>query len=361
MPQKSDGATSDKKIKPAASIISYGGDIVVGALLTLKPILSLLLAAAILATIVSYAYNTITGTVVDLVCPSIWGSYIPLCQDFRAPVPDFSQLVEKQVNLYETMTTQYNPDSISAIELKRVELATRDLQVMIKYSKLGSAHLLDEKLGDYLLRSRDLGRNIQSLQAKTKGTIDNLITYNSFLLRKLSEVEMKKGSKQELRKLYETSMGLVEDESARLILAIETAQGCLDRLEEDLYSIQEITAQETYYQDQERPSLLADILNMITGKGMRRPLVEKNLALLNNFETQRRDAAQKLKLMLHRMIAFQSDLEELRSQVVKPIIIADSLPLELHIENVGKGIARLRESKVLESRPEVQPLLVGKD
>lgn len=50
---------------------------------------------------------------------------------------------------------------------------------------------------------------MQSLQAKTKGTIDNLITYNSFLLRKLSEVEMKKGSKQELRKLYETSMGLV--------------------------------------------------------------------------------------------------------------------------------------------------------
>lgn len=96
-----------------------------------------------------------------MVCPSIWGSYIPLCQEFRAPVPDFSQLVEKQVNLYETMTTQYNPDSISAIELKKVELATRDLQVMIKYSKLGSAHLLDEKLGDYLLRSRDLGRNIQ--------------------------------------------------------------------------------------------------------------------------------------------------------------------------------------------------------
>lgn len=154
---------------------------------------------------------------------------------------------------------------------------------------------------------------------------------------------------------------LVEDESARLILAIETAQGCLDRLEEDLYSIQEITAQETYYQDQERPSLLADILNMITGKGMRRPLVEKNLALLNNFETQRRDAAQKLKLMLHRMIAFQSDLEELRSQVVKPIIIADSMPLEMHIENVGKGIARLRESKVLESRPQDSPLLVGKE
>jgi hypothetical protein len=97
---------------------------------------------------------------------------------------------------------------------------------------------------------------------------------------------------------------------------------------------------------------------MITGKGMRRPLVEKNLMLLNNFDVQRRDAAQKLKLMLHRMIAFQTDLEELRSQVVRPIIVADSLPLEIHIENVGKGIARLRQSKVLETSPQ-EPLLVG--
>lgn len=114
-----------------------------------------------MAAMVSYTYNTVTDSVTMLICPSIWGSYIPFCQDVRAPVPDFSQLVEKQVNLYETMTSQYNPDTISAIELKKVELATRDLQVMIKYSRLGSAHLLDDKLGDYLLRSRDLGRKIQ--------------------------------------------------------------------------------------------------------------------------------------------------------------------------------------------------------
>jgi len=357
MPPKANGEPSSNPANPVLTIISYAKDVLVGALITLKPILSWLLALTILAALVSYAYNTAMGSLTSLICPSIWGAYVPFCLDFRAPVPDFSQLVEKQVNLYETMTSQYNPDTISAIELKKVELATRDLQVMIKYSKLGSAHLLDDKLTDYLIRSRDLGRKIQTLQAKTKGTIDNLITYNSFILRKLSEVEIK-GSKQELRKLYETSMGLVEDEAARLILAIEEAQGCLDRLEEDLYSIQEITTQETYFQDQDRPSVLGDILNMITGKGMRRPLVEKNLMLLNNFDVQRRDAAQKLKLMLHRMIAFQTDLEELRSQVVRPIIIADSLPLELHIENVGKGIARLRQSKVLETSPK-EPLLVG--
>jgi hypothetical protein len=133
----------------------------VGALITIKPILSWLLAGAILAAIVSYTYNIVTDSITTLICPSIWGSYISFCQEVRAPVPDFSQLVEKQVNLYETMSSQYNPDTISAIELKKVELATRDLQVMIKYSRLGSAYLLDDKLGDYLLRSRDLGRKIQ--------------------------------------------------------------------------------------------------------------------------------------------------------------------------------------------------------
>jgi hypothetical protein len=185
MPPKSNGETNNTPTIPVQTIISYGKgiilhrfsldlyyslnyrsllpckDVIVGALVTIKPILSWLLAAAILMSIVSYAYNTLLVSVTSLVCPSIWGSYIPFCQDFRTPVPDFSRLVEKQANLYETMISQYNPDTISAIELKKVELATRDLQVMIKYSNLGSAHLLDDKLTDYIIRSRDLGRKIQ--------------------------------------------------------------------------------------------------------------------------------------------------------------------------------------------------------
>ncbi|KAI9497987.1 hypothetical protein BDB00DRAFT_755788 [Zychaea mexicana] len=80
---------------------------------------------------------------------------------------------------------------------------------MVKYSNLMSADLLQEKLGDYLIRSRQFGKDVQSLQAQTKGVIDNLITYNTFTLRKLTDAESRKSSRQELRVVYESAMALV--------------------------------------------------------------------------------------------------------------------------------------------------------
>ncbi|EIE75772.1 hypothetical protein RO3G_00476 [Rhizopus delemar RA 99-880] len=70
---------------------------------------------------------------------------------------------------------------------------------MVKHSNLMSSDLLESKLGEYIVRSRQFGRDLQSLQAQTRGVIDNLITYNTFTFRKLSEVKSKKSSRQDLR------------------------------------------------------------------------------------------------------------------------------------------------------------------
>ncbi|KAI8068190.1 uncharacterized protein B0P05DRAFT_514512 [Gilbertella persicaria] len=331
-----------------ASILGHCLDVLMTALFMLKPVFSVFAAITILIGLLSFAHNKCHEFVLDTVCPmKLISHYIPACQHHNAPVPDFSHFVKLQESLYDGML-QSSADSISAIELKQVELATRDLQTMIKYSNLQSHQLLDDKLGDYIARSRRFGRDIQSLQAQTKGVIDNLITYNTYTLRRLSEFNSKKSSRQDLRALYEYAMSLVEKEAKRLILTIEKAQGSLDRLEEDLYAVHEISVQEQVYQKKEMPDVFGDLINMISGQGMRRPLVEENLALLAKFDSQRSKASQRLMVMLDRMEAFQMDLEELRSQVVAPILIPDTIPLEMHIENIGKAIERLKNGKVID-------------
>ncbi|KAI8336078.1 hypothetical protein BC941DRAFT_354473 [Chlamydoabsidia padenii] len=80
---------------------------------------------------------------------------------------------------------------------------------MIKHSHLAYKDILTAKLTDYLIHSREFGRDIQSMQAQSKGVIDNLITYNTVTLRKLSDVEKGLISKQELRVIYESSMELI--------------------------------------------------------------------------------------------------------------------------------------------------------
>jgi hypothetical protein len=142
-------------------------------------------------------------------------------------------------------------------------------------------------------------------------------------------------------------MTLVEKEAKRLILSIEKAQYSLNQLEEDLYALHEIYVQEKSYQFSEMPNILADLVNLVTGKGLRRPLVDENLQLLIRFDSERSRASQRLAIMMDRMQGFQMDLEELRSQVVAPIILPDMIPLEMHIENVGKAIERLKSGKVI--------------
>ncbi|OBZ84367.1 hypothetical protein A0J61_07582 [Choanephora cucurbitarum] len=317
------------------------------ALTILKPLFSLFAAVAICVGLASLAYQYCHDLILDTVCPvTFLSSHIPACKDYDSSVPDFTHFIKLQESLYDGML-QSNADSISALELKQVELATRDLQVMIKYSNLMNHDLLDSKLGDYITRSRRFGRDIQSLQAQTRGVIDNLITYNTYTLRRLSEFNSRRSSRQDLRALYEYAMTLVEKEAKRLILTIEKAQGSLDSLEEDLYSIHEISIQEQVYQRKEKPNVFQDLVNKVSGKGLRRPLVEENLALLVKFDLQRSKAAQRLMIMLDRMEAFQMDLEELRSQVIAPILVPDTIPLEMHIENIGKAIERLKSGKVI--------------
>ncbi|KAF7727936.1 hypothetical protein EC973_006824 [Apophysomyces ossiformis] len=273
------------------------------------------------------------------------GPYLPACRPHLEPVPDFSHFVKVQENLYDSMMTQ-SAEPMNVLALKRFELATRDLQVMVKLSTLKEAKLLESKLGEYIDRSRLFGKDILSLQAQTRGVLDNLITYNTFTLNKLSDVESKKASRQELRIIYEHAMALFEKEATRLIVATVKAQQSLDELEEDLRSIHEIALQETSYQVSEKPHLLADLVNMVQGKGLRRPLVEQNLKILRDFDSERMKAAQRLMIMLDKMDTLQMDLEELRSQVVVPVVAPDVIPLEIHIENVGKAIERLKAGKI---------------
>ncbi|KAI7904517.1 uncharacterized protein BX663DRAFT_450967 [Cokeromyces recurvatus] len=345
-----DDPVANNFIHRISFFVGYLLDVLMGSLIVLKPLISLLTAIIILFGLISFGYRKCQDLVLDTICPlPFFGNHLPLCENYIRSVPDFSHLVKLQETLYDGMLSQADAgsSSISALELKRVELATRDLQVLVKYSNLQSHDLLEAKLGDYIIRSRKFGRDIQSLQAQTKGVIDNLITYNTFTLRKLSEVEAKKTSRQELRTIYEHAMSLVEKEAKRLILAIEKALGTLDQLEEDLYAIHEISIQERSYQQSERPHILADLVNRVRGKGLRRSLVNENLDLLVNFDTERSKAAQQLMVMLDRMEAFQMDLEELRSQVVAPVLIPDTLPLEMHIENMGKAIERLKKGKLI--------------
>ncbi|KAI7868473.1 hypothetical protein BDF14DRAFT_1793670 [Spinellus fusiger] len=294
--------------------------------------------------LVKYSH-VITEPALDTLCSPDFMTTFSICETHIFPIPDFTSIIRVQESLYDRVISQVGPDAISTLDFKKAELATRDLQVIIKHSTLASAGALNEKLDEYREKSRIFSRNLLTLKAQTKGVIDKLIAYHAFTMKELSDVLERKKSRKELRSVYTYIMSLTEKEAKRLILSIEKAQESLSDLEEDLYIFRDISEEEKHYQQANYPDLIREFANLLQGKPYERPLVEENLVLLKSFDLECRNASSILALMMDRMESFQLDLEELRSQIVAPIVIPDAIPLEEHVKNIAIAIKRLKSTK----------------
>nr|CAG8432989.1 7439_t:CDS:2 [Entrophospora candida]CAG8437297.1 12117_t:CDS:2 [Entrophospora candida] len=292
----------------------------------------------------STTYNNDIKTGVCAIIP-LSSSFIPMCQ---TPIPDFSRLVNRQVETYEQIMDQQlshtGASSSLALDIKKAELATSDLRVLIKYSSLTCASELVDRLSEFVDKSRNVGRNLQVLQARTRSSLDNLITYNLFALKALENVRDKKVSGKDLAEAYNQMMTLIENDLKRMIFVGQDSLGSLAELDEILLSIHDLTAHEESLQKLGNSQLLAEIWSFLGGNRVKRQKFEDNLSLLNDLDRQRRVAISQIQTTLYSLTSFQLDMEELREQVSRPSLI--EMPIQVHIESVHRGIERLRNSRL---------------
>ncbi|CAG8453673.1 1014_t:CDS:2 [Paraglomus brasilianum] len=257
-------------------------------------------------------------------------------------------IVDRQVETYEQIMDQAlakeGVTSSLALDIKRAELATGDLRTLVKYSTLSTAPELVNRLSEFMDKSKSIGRDLQVLQARTRSSLDNLITYNMFALKTLENVRDGRTTRRELASAYENMMSLMEGDLERMIIKAQDTLGSLATLDEMLVAIHELVTQEKAFQTTEREKLLAELWSALGGNRIQKHMFKENLDLLSQLDSQRRNAVVQVQMTLYSLTSFQTDLEELREQVLKPSLV--DLPLELHIENVDKGITRLKNSKV---------------
>ncbi|CAG8464045.1 11781_t:CDS:2 [Dentiscutata heterogama] len=320
-------------------------DVIVGALHLLKPIFSIALALYLGWSSISFISSTFQNDLALAMCRLPLSNLIPLCQ---TPIPDFSRLVNRQVETYEQIMdyqlSHTGPSSSLALDIKKAELATADLRTLIKYSSLSTSKELVDRLTEFVDKAKSVGRDLQILQSRTRTSLDNLITYNIFALKALENVRDNKISAKELAAGYNQMMTLIESDLKRMILVATEALGSLADLDEMLIAIHDLTTREGAFQKTERANLFAQMWTRLGGNIVKRQIFEENLALLRDLDKQRRIAVSQIQTTLYSLTSFQLDLEELREHVSRPSLV--EMPIEVHIENVGKGIERLRTSKV---------------
>ncbi|GBC53104.2 hypothetical protein RIR_jg1905.t1 [Rhizophagus irregularis DAOM 181602=DAOM 197198] len=258
--------------------IKFITDVFVGALNILKPIFSIIIALYF----AWYSFTFLSNNFQQELSMQCWA--IGQLDASKT----YEQIMDQQLS--------YNgPSSSLALDIKKAELATADLRTLIKYSSLVTVSKLANRLTLFVDKARSVGRDLQILQARTRRSLNNLITYNIFALKALEDVRDKK-------------------------IIGQDALGSLADLDEMLIAIHDLATHD------------------------KKTIIRRNLELLKNLDKHRHTAVSQIQTTLYSLTSFQLDMEELREQVSRLSII--EMPVEVHIESIGKGIERLRNSKV---------------
>jgi hypothetical protein len=85
---------------------------------------------------------------------------------------DYPKLVNVQSASFEKLLDELVLGSGMALEIRKAELATSDLIVLVKFSQLTSRSMIADSLRDFVVDARTASRGLQKLSSKVGGAVD---------------------------------------------------------------------------------------------------------------------------------------------------------------------------------------------
>ncbi|RIA96009.1 hypothetical protein C1645_756148 [Glomus cerebriforme] len=315
-----------------------------------KPTLALLTLTGLLSFyIISMFLNMIYLPATDLICnvTPYSNSVFSFC---KSSIPNFTAMVEAQVEAQERLLKQaaeLDSEGSLAHDIKKAELATKDLMLLVKYSNLKYKSMLTEKLEEFAKASFEANSDLQTLQVRAQTSLDNTLTYISFTLKAIEEFSGKVVSprqERDLTKLHDSLMKLTDEDLRKLIYATDHALKALKRLDAMQSSIHEIAAQEEKLQEIGLEELLSDLWSLLGGNGVEKSIFEKNLRLLKNLDHQRKIAVERIAIIMEHLEKFQMQLNLLREETVTRLLV--DIPVEVQLTNIKKALMRLQNDEI---------------
>lgn len=85
---------------------------------------------------------------------------------------DYPKLINVQTATFESLLDESVGGSGLALEIKKAEMATVDLNTLIRVSNLKSRDLIAETLSEFIEDAKRTGRGLQKLSSKVGGAVD---------------------------------------------------------------------------------------------------------------------------------------------------------------------------------------------
>ncbi|EAU85678.1 hypothetical protein CC1G_10950 [Coprinopsis cinerea okayama7 len=252
-----------------------------------------------------------------------------------------------------------------SLNLKKTEVAVKDLITLVKASDLKAKDSLAEILGEFVDDAAVAVKGLSRLSAKFNGALDNIMAVNDYALRSVErarELEPrslpeklnalmpwsppKKDVNLVVKETFSQAMDVLSTHMERLLLETEARYNELKKLEEKLDALHELVQRENTTIATDKEELLALLWTKLGGHRKQMRSFERHLKLLKELTTYRKQAYAHISAALHHLQAMNQEADDIRERVAAPDLMGTMVEPEVHMKSIQMGLERLKESRV---------------
>lgn len=285
--------------------------------------------------------------------------------------PDLPGLMGLQGQLESVMEESIS-SSIAAVDMKRSELAVRDLATLVEQSSLVAKDSLAKNLNAFAQDAKAAGQNLQKFSSRVGGAVEEIVGLNEYVLLLLQQAaqdvqpqvssdpaqhvlnalllsipsRLFASRKEGIEAAWYKSTGIMKSTVERLIHECKLNKDNLDRLEVKLGVINGMVVRENAHITKKENDVLHKLWTKLGKKKGKLRDFKPHKKLLKGVQKNHRKALSHVTRALLQLEIVLSELEALNKQVSNPALTQRSgIPIKDHWHILKKGTERLREGK----------------
>ncbi|KAH6909167.1 hypothetical protein BKA70DRAFT_1277683 [Coprinopsis sp. MPI-PUGE-AT-0042] len=279
---------------------------------------------------------------------------------------DYPALVDLEAKTFDQLVDDSMGVAGSlSLNLKKTEVACKDLISLVRISDLASKDVLAETLVEFTNDAKVTSEGLNRLSAKFNGALDHIMAVNDHALNRVAQARNsepktlgeqlnammpwsppRKDVDLVVLETFEGAMDVLSSQLERLMVVAEASSHDLGKLEETLTTLQDIVQRENGTVVADKDELLQQLWTKLGGnrKGLRS--FERHLKLLKELATYKKQAQAHVVAALHTLQGMSQEMEDIRERVAAPDLAAPQIEPEVHMKSIQMGLERLKESRV---------------
>ncbi|KAJ4358309.1 uncharacterized protein N0V89_002891 [Didymosphaeria variabile] len=356
-------------------VLGYFYDIFKMVIAGLKPVAGVAGLIAVLVLTIQfgsiYVKNSFQTTLAPFCALPFSGYVLPFCDTMpNDRQPDFEELVNIQTSFEDLLEANKDSYALPA-NMKKSQVAMRDLRTQVKFSRLPSRAELEVELYTFIETAREASDDLAKYNARIGYVTDQVISTNRWTLQVLEGIAageanrgalsvalsymnpaaMLYGPPETLDQLifaqYVKHVAKLKDDITSLIHFSESLIKVLNNLDNHLDIIADIAHRDDHHLTRDREELLAQLWSMLGGNRSSKAANAASLQLLHDVRRYRSLAVQHVSATLLKLQEIRSGLDNLRDGVAAPELVGyrEDIPLQWHIDVVSRSVERLRDAR----------------